>query len=138
MDDPANLPFMESISRGECPAELEPAVRDTQITVNLVRSHEPYTPPARPAYVAFRGTGRTLAGERTHLGHCGNQSQDLPLWPAVGKQIGVSPSGSGRLQPRWWAHPPDSQLLEAPRCSVWHATQIRCQGRTGFSRSHAT
>ena len=62
MHDPANLAFMESISRGECPLELEPPVRDTPISVNLVRSHSPYTPPERPAYVAFRGTGRTLAG----------------------------------------------------------------------------
>ena len=65
VDDPANLDIMASISRGECPRELEPPSRDTPITVNLVRHHGPYTAPAapvRPAYVAFRGTGRTLAG----------------------------------------------------------------------------
>ena len=62
MDDPANAPFMESIGRGECPQELEPPTRDLPVTVNLVRSRAPYTPPARPAYTAFHGTGRTLAG----------------------------------------------------------------------------
>lgn len=60
--DPANRPFMESIGRGECPQELEPPSRDLPVSVNLVRSRADYTPPARPAYTAFHGTGRTLAG----------------------------------------------------------------------------
>jgi UBX domain-containing protein 1 len=70
MDDPANAPFMESIGRGECPRELEPATRDVPVTVNLVRSHAPYAPPARPAYTAFQGTGRTLAGTLPAVPFC--------------------------------------------------------------------
>ena len=62
ISDPANRPFMESIGRGECPQELEPPSRDLPVTVNLVRSRADYTPPARSAYTAFHGTGRTLAG----------------------------------------------------------------------------
>eukprot|EP00884_Botryococcus_braunii_P023028 jgi/Botrbrau1/9409/Bobra.0252s0034.1 len=62
LDDPSNKAFLDSVSRGECPAELEPPSRDTPITVNLLRREEDYQPPARPRYVAFQGRGRTLTG----------------------------------------------------------------------------
>jgi hypothetical protein len=60
--DPANRPFMESITKGECPAELDPGSRSQQVSVNLVRSEKPYEAPAKPKYKAFSGSGQTLAG----------------------------------------------------------------------------
>lgn len=60
--DPANRPFMESITTGECPAELDPGSRSQQVSVNLVRSEKPYEAPAKPRYKAFSGSGQTLAG----------------------------------------------------------------------------
>ena len=70
---------MESIGRGECPQELEPASRDLPVTVNLVRSRADYTPPARPAYTAFHGTGRTLAGAHPAVPPCPVSGVDPPL-----------------------------------------------------------
>lgn len=63
INDPANRPFMESITRGECPAELDPGSRTQQVSVNLVRSEKPYEAPPKPKYRAFAGAGQTLAGE---------------------------------------------------------------------------
>lgn len=60
--DPANRPFMESITRGECPTELDPGNRSQPVSVNLVRSEKPYEAPPQPKYKAFSGTGQTLAG----------------------------------------------------------------------------
>ena len=60
--DPANRPFMESITKGECPAELDPGSRSQQVSVNLVRSEKPYEAPPKPRYKAFSGSGQTLAG----------------------------------------------------------------------------
>ena len=60
--DPANRPFMESITKGECPAELDPGSRSQQVSVNLVRSEKPYEAPPKPKYTAFSGSGQTLAG----------------------------------------------------------------------------
>lgn len=54
---------MESITRGECPAELDPGSRTQQVSVNLVRSEKPYEAPPKPKHRAFTGTGQTLAGE---------------------------------------------------------------------------
>lgn len=66
--DPANRPFMDSISKGECPAELDPGNRTQPISVNLVKSEKPYEAPAKPKYKAFSGSGQTLAGEAiSHL-----------------------------------------------------------------------
>ena len=61
--DPANRPFMESITKGECPAELDPGSQTQQVSVNLVRSEKAYEAPAKPKYRAFTGTGQTLAGD---------------------------------------------------------------------------
>ncbi|KAK9811242.1 hypothetical protein WJX72_000506 [[Myrmecia] bisecta] len=60
--DPANLPFMMSIQKGECPAELEPESPGTPINVNLVRKDDEYKPPAKPRYAAFSGPGHSLTG----------------------------------------------------------------------------
>jgi UBX domain-containing protein 1 len=62
-DDPANVAFMESIGRGEAPAELAPRSRTERVNINLVQRHEPYVPPKEPKYKAFAGSGRTLASE---------------------------------------------------------------------------
>ena len=63
MRDPANAEFLDAISAGRCPAELEPPVspsdgKPVPISVNLVRKPGDYV---KPAYVAFGGQGRTLA-----------------------------------------------------------------------------
>jgi UBX domain-containing protein 1 len=63
LEDPANKAFLESVSRGECPKELEPPSRDTPVNVNLLRRDEEYVAPVKPRYVAFKGHGRTLAGK---------------------------------------------------------------------------
>ncbi len=62
-DDPANVAFMESIGRGEAPAELAPRSRTERVNINLVQRHEPYVPPKEPKYKAFGGSGRTLASD---------------------------------------------------------------------------
>ena len=71
--DPANRPFMESITKGECPAELDPGSRSQQVSVNLVRSEKPYEAPPKPKYKAFCGSGQTLAG-----GVCSTLSLSAP------------------------------------------------------------
>jgi len=65
IDDPANLQFMEAISRGQCPSELDPGDPDVHIAVNLVRRGEDYTPPAQPRFTAFAGAGRKLTDTTT-------------------------------------------------------------------------
>mmetsp|Transcript_24272 Transcript_24272/g.53065 ORF Transcript_24272/g.53065 Transcript_24272/m.53065 type:complete len:285 (-) Transcript_24272:261-1115(-) len=62
VDDPANFRFIDSISKGECPEELEVGDPNITVTVNLVRKEEDYTEPEKPKYTAFQGSGRTLAG----------------------------------------------------------------------------
>ena len=62
MTDPANRDLIDSVSRGECPHELEPADRRTKVLVNLARSADEYREPEKPKYKAFSGTGRTLTG----------------------------------------------------------------------------
>ena len=62
-DDPENLAFMDSIARGEAPAELAPRTRTERVNINLMQRHEPYVPPKEPKYKAFSGSGRTLADE---------------------------------------------------------------------------
>jgi UBX domain-containing protein 1 len=64
MNDPANTAFMQSIMKGECPAELTDPNSDPTIpiNVNLVRKDIDYEPPAQPKYKAFGGSGRKLGG----------------------------------------------------------------------------
>lgn len=45
MDDPANLAFIGAVSKGECPAELDPGDADAPVTVNLLRVEEDYEAP---------------------------------------------------------------------------------------------
>ncbi|KAL5715356.1 Plant UBX domain-containing protein 4 [Ranunculus cassubicifolius] len=61
--DPENAPFLESIKKSECPQELEPADRRTQIKVNLIRKEENYSEPEK-VQVPFQGRGRTLGSTR--------------------------------------------------------------------------
>jgi UBX domain-containing protein 1 len=45
MDDPANLDFINSVGKGECPRELDPGDSETPVTVNLLRAEEEYVMP---------------------------------------------------------------------------------------------
>lgn len=45
MDDPANQDFISSVSKGECPSELDPGDSSTPVTVNLLRAEEDYVAP---------------------------------------------------------------------------------------------
>lgn len=65
LDDPANAQFLMSISKSECPKELEPADRGTPVHVNLMRKNEDWIPPSEPRNVAFQGIGRTLGSSST-------------------------------------------------------------------------
>ncbi|KAI4305768.1 hypothetical protein L6164_029115 [Bauhinia variegata] len=60
LEDPQNAPFIESITRSECPRELQPADPRTTVHVNLTRRDEDYPEPAKPRHRAFHGVGRTL------------------------------------------------------------------------------
>eukprot|EP00798_Chlamydomonas_sp_ICE-L_P029009 gene29009-32200_t len=62
VDDRANFAFIESISKGECPDELEPGTPGAPVNVNLVRKEEDYAEPEKPKMSAFTGQGQTLAG----------------------------------------------------------------------------
>ena len=79
-DDPANVAFMESIARGEAPAELLPRDRNTRMNINLMQRHEPYVPPAEPKYKAFGGSGRTLASEATEAPPTSAASASVGDW----------------------------------------------------------
>ncbi|KAF8072890.1 PUX4 [Scenedesmus sp. PABB004] len=72
MDDPANVDFINSVGRGECPAELDPGDADTPVTVNMLRAEEDYV---MPKYVAFSGSGRTLGGGSSSGAGAGSSSQ---------------------------------------------------------------
>lgn len=55
MDDPVNLDFINSVSKGECPQELDPGTNSTEVTVNLLRVEEDYE---LPKYVSRQTAGR--------------------------------------------------------------------------------
>lgn len=55
-NDPANMPFLQSIMRQEMPRELAGADGE----VNLVKRDADYEAPPEPRYRAFTGQGRTL------------------------------------------------------------------------------
>lgn len=59
LGDPENGPFMQSIMRSECPKELEPADRRTQVRVNLSKREGDFPEP-EVRQVSFQGAGRTL------------------------------------------------------------------------------
>ncbi|XP_050208195.1 plant UBX domain-containing protein 4-like [Mercurialis annua] len=58
-DDPANASFLESIKKSECPSELQPADRRSQVHLDLMRREENYLEPKK-RQTSFQGTGRTL------------------------------------------------------------------------------
>ncbi|KAI3997070.1 hypothetical protein MKX01_032721 [Papaver californicum] len=60
LDDPENAPFLESFKKSECPKELEPADRRSQVHVNLIRREGNGPEPEKVQKVAFQGVGRTL------------------------------------------------------------------------------
>lgn len=45
MDDPANLDFINSVSKGECPQELDPGNSSAEVTVNMLRVEEDHELP---------------------------------------------------------------------------------------------
>ncbi|GLC43269.1 hypothetical protein PLESTB_001492100 [Pleodorina starrii] len=61
VEDPANARFIESISKGECPEELDTGRPGAAVNVNLMRKEEPYNE-AEKLKQYFTGTGRTLGG----------------------------------------------------------------------------
>lgn len=61
LDDPDNAIFLESITRSECPKELEPTDKRSQVRVNLIRRNENCPEPEKRT-LAFQGIGRTLGG----------------------------------------------------------------------------
>ncbi|CAN1220116.1 Plant UBX domain-containing protein 5, partial [Linum perenne] len=67
LNDPANAEFLEvitlqSVKRSECPRELFPPDRRTEVHLDLVKRDENYKEPAKKksAAPAFQGVGRTL------------------------------------------------------------------------------
>lgn len=76
IDDPANADFIKSISKGECPAELNTA-DGRMITVNLIRKEHDYKEPERPLYRAFEGQGQIIGQNNT------NASSTTTLNPIV-------------------------------------------------------
>mmetsp|Transcript_55800 Transcript_55800/g.64085 ORF Transcript_55800/g.64085 Transcript_55800/m.64085 type:complete len:339 (+) Transcript_55800:32-1048(+) len=62
LTDDAGNRFLDSINRGMIPRELVAEFGDVDLSVDLVdRREEDFVPPAPPAYVAFAGTGHSLA-----------------------------------------------------------------------------
>ncbi|KAL3810543.1 hypothetical protein ACJIZ3_000701 [Penstemon smallii] len=59
LDDPENASFLKSIRRSECPAELAPANKGSQVQVSLTRKEENY-PETEKRHLSFHGVGRTL------------------------------------------------------------------------------
>eukprot|EP00245_Coleochaete_scutata_P001026 TRINITY_DN11252_c0_g1_i1.p1 TRINITY_DN11252_c0_g1~~TRINITY_DN11252_c0_g1_i1.p1 ORF type:complete len:413 (+),score=76.96 TRINITY_DN11252_c0_g1_i1:66-1304(+) len=93
-EDPENRPFLESINRGNCPRELEPQDRNTQVTVNMVKRDEDWTPPPEPRYRAFAGVGRTLGSTTT--GGVSSSSGEIPAPTASGTVSGMASAGPAK------------------------------------------
>ncbi|KAI4308361.1 hypothetical protein L6164_031444 [Bauhinia variegata] len=60
LEDPQNASFIESITKSECPRELQPADPRTTVHVSLTRRDENYPEPSKPRHRSFHGVGRTL------------------------------------------------------------------------------
>ena len=90
MTDPANRDLIDSVSRGECPHELEPADRRTKVLVNLARSADEYREPEKPKYKAFSGTGRTLTGLDTSCSVCYDDHLSVTIYPNLVPQVLLS------------------------------------------------
>eukprot|EP00878_Enallax_costatus_P001620 GHUV01001771.1.p1 GENE.GHUV01001771.1~~GHUV01001771.1.p1 ORF type:complete len:283 (+),score=97.43 GHUV01001771.1:128-976(+) len=84
MDDPANVDFINSVSKGECPQELDPGNSSAEVTVNMLRVEEDYEV---PKYVAFAGSGRTLgsssAAGASSSAAAGSSTADRGEWKGV-------------------------------------------------------
>ncbi|GAX85737.1 hypothetical protein CEUSTIGMA_g13152.t1 [Chlamydomonas eustigma] len=78
INDPSNFRFIESISKGECPEELEPDAPGMALNVNLVRKEEDYAEPEKPKYHAFQGSCRTLASSSTTSSSADATASALP------------------------------------------------------------
>ncbi|KAK9715027.1 hypothetical protein RND81_06G137700 [Saponaria officinalis] len=78
LDDTENAPFLESIRKSECPKELEPADRRTQVHVNLIRRDENCPEPEKRT-VAFQGVARTLGGSSSSSATLPEQTNATPL-----------------------------------------------------------
>jgi UBX domain-containing protein 1 len=89
MNDPANLPFMEAIMRGQLPPELDPGDPSVQVNVNLLRSEEEYKPPAQPKVKAFTGTGHRLGGGGDAGGSGGASTSGAGAAPALADAYGA-------------------------------------------------
>lgn len=91
VNDPANYDFINSISKGECPRELDPGTSAVPVTVNLIRVEEDYEPPAggRANPAAFVGQGRTLGSSRPAAPAAASSSQSAA---AAGEWQGVDES----------------------------------------------
>lgn len=58
--DPLNKKFMDEMSQGNCPSELQQGDQPVHVALHDKRS-EDYKEPPPPAYVAFSGEGNTLS-----------------------------------------------------------------------------
>jgi len=63
LSDPLNKKFMDEMSMGRCPAELQTGGPDAPVNVALHdKRGEDYKEPPAPAYTAFSGEGNSLGG----------------------------------------------------------------------------
>lgn len=95
VDDPANADFVDSIGRGECPSELDPGPGGAPVTVNLLRRDAEYSEPPKPKYVAFAGSGQTLAGGGGGAGGEGASSSATAVQGAAAAAAAASGDGGG-------------------------------------------
>ncbi|KAJ9170040.1 hypothetical protein P3X46_018176 [Hevea brasiliensis] len=65
-DDPANASFLESIKKSECPLELEPADRRTQVHLDLMRREDNFSEPEK-LQIPFKGVGRMLCSSSSRV-----------------------------------------------------------------------
>lgn len=80
-DDPANASFLESIKKSECPLELEPADRRTQVHLDLMRREENYSEPEKPQ-TPFKGVGRALCSSSGSVNPATASNPTSPTTPS--------------------------------------------------------
>merc|ERR1740121_944591 len=61
LDDPLNKKFMDEMSQGNCPSELQQGDAPVHVALHDKRG-EDYKEPPPPSYVAFSGAGNSLGG----------------------------------------------------------------------------
>ncbi|KDP30794.1 hypothetical protein JCGZ_13737 [Jatropha curcas] len=97
-DDPANASFLESIKKSECPLELEPADRRTQVHLDLIRREENYSEPER-RQTPFQGVGRTIGSSSGTTAPTSPTSLKAAPLPAIGLVVdSSSPTTSIQLR----------------------------------------